>query len=75
MKLTGYPATSAHMAIHSDFAETAANLAQAHEAGSGKTALELADFMQGWLETHINQEDRPLVAHVRAWIGADAASM
>ena len=35
----------------------------------GKTVLELARFMQDWLETHIHEEDRPLVEYLRTWTG------
>ena len=67
MELTDYPAAPDHIAIHSDFARTAQSLAEAYGAGHGKTVLELATFMQDWLETHIQSQDHPLIVHVRVW--------
>jgi hemerythrin-like metal-binding protein len=67
MDLTGYSAADEHRSIHSEFASAAEGLARDYDAGHGKTVLELAAFMQGWLETHIHSEDRPFVVHVRSW--------
>ena len=74
MELTGYPAAAEHIAIHSDFAGAAQELAASYQAGGGKTVLELARFMQDWLETHIKSEDQPLIVHVRAWSESNPSS-
>ena len=69
MEESGYPRAEAHMAIHNDFADAAEELARAYGSGTGTSAVELAIFMQDWLETHIREEDRPLVEYLRAWTG------
>ena len=65
MSATSYPDSERHIAIHREFAQQAVELVAAHTAGHGKSLPELAAFMEDWLHTHINQEDRPLIDHVR----------
>ena len=71
---SGYPRAAEHIALHDDFAESAESFARAHVEGRGKSVVELASFMQEWLETHIRNEDRPFIDHVRAWHGSDAGA-
>ena len=66
MSRTSYPDTEHHVAIHRDFAQQATKMVAEHDAGHGKSVRELAAFMENWLETHIGEEDKPLIAHVRA---------
>ena len=67
MERSGYPQAEQHIAIHNEFTRAAAEMVAAHNAGHGLTARELAQFMENWLEEHIQKEDRPLIGHVRAW--------
>ena len=66
MAQTSYPDSEHHMAVHREFAREATELAAAHDAGHGKSLRELASFMENWLETHIGEEDKRLIHHVRA---------
>jgi hemerythrin-like metal-binding protein len=72
MARSSYPRATEHLAVHADFSAKAVDLARAQAEGSGSSVLELAVFMQDWLELHIHEQDRPLVEHVRAWIVAEA---
>jgi hemerythrin-like metal-binding protein len=65
MERYAYPAAEEHIAIHRDFAQAATGKVTAHLAGETVSLPELAQFMQQWLDTHIDQHDRPLIAHVR----------
>jgi hemerythrin len=66
MQLSAYPRTAAHSAVHREFAEQATGMVAAHLEGHGPTLQDLAEFMQSWLDSHIRDEDQPLIEHVRA---------
>jgi len=66
MEQTSYADAEHHIALHREFARKATELVAAHNAGHGKSLRELASFMEDWLETHIGEEDKRLIRHVRA---------
>jgi hemerythrin len=66
MERSAYPRTAEHRAIHHEFAEAATGMVAAHLEGHGPTLQDLAEFMQSWLDSHIRDEDHPLIEHVRA---------
>jgi hemerythrin len=66
MSRSSYPDAERHMSIHREFAEKATQMVAEHDAGAGMSVRELAAFMEQWLETHIGEEDKRLVEHVRA---------
>jgi hemerythrin-like metal-binding protein len=66
MVRTSYPDAEHHVAAHREFAREATELVEAHDAGHGKSLRDLAEFMENWLETHIGEEDKRLIHHVRA---------
>ena len=66
MARTFYPNAEHHIAVHREFAREATEMVEAHDAGHGKSLRDLASFMENWLETHIDEEDKRLIRHVRA---------
>jgi hemerythrin len=67
MARSSYADAETHRSIHAAFAEQVQGLISANSDGQGRSVLQLAAFMQDWLESHIRGVDRPLVEHLRAW--------
>jgi hemerythrin-like metal-binding protein len=67
MERSSYPLSREHIKLHRAFAQAATEKVAAHLAGHDVTLPELARFMEDWLDEHIEQQDRPLIAHVRKW--------
>lgn len=61
-----YPDTQHHQALHAAFAEEAERLGDECIAGVCLSESGLAEFMLGWLNGHINAEDRRLVEHIQS---------
>jgi hemerythrin-like metal-binding protein len=74
MVRSSYPDAPNHISIHAAFAEEVQTLARAHADGHGDGVLDLATFMQTWLESHIRCVDRPLVEHLRQWRASEPPS-
>jgi hemerythrin len=67
MARSSYPDATSHISIHAAFAEQVQTLERAYADGHGGSVLDLASFMQEWLDSHIRSVDRPLVGHLRQW--------
>jgi hemerythrin-like metal-binding protein len=72
MARSSYPDAPTHISIHAAFAEQAQSLANDYSEGRGMSVIELAAFMQDWLESHIRSVDQPLVGHLREWRESEA---
>ena len=65
MRDTGYAGLEAHRTEHDKLIHQVEDLEQKHAAGSMTISLTVMTFLRTWLEHHISEEDRKLVAHLR----------
>ncbi len=65
MRDTGYPELEAHRTEHTNLLQQVRELEAKHAAGSMTLSLTVMAFLKGWLEHHILEVDRKLVAHLK----------
>lgn len=64
MEDTNYPEVAAHRTEHGDLVRQVRELEEKHAAGSMTLSLTVMTFLKDWLEHHIGEVDRKLVAHL-----------
>lgn len=64
MRDTDYPGVAAHTAEHDGLVRQVKELEEKHAAGSMTLSLTVMTFLKDWLEHHIGEVDRRLVAHL-----------
>lgn len=73
MARSGYPGAEAHRALHDGLRADIARMLEAHRLDPASVSEEMPTFLSDWLISHIGEEDRALVRHLRAGPDADGA--
>lgn len=64
MQRVNFPDIARHKQLHADFEREAEALSEEYLAGAEVSPETLVEFLQDWLATHIDDEDRRIVSHI-----------
>lgn len=73
MEASAFPGLLRHRQLHQQFTARVADLERQHTAGQMALSLTIFRFLKDWLATHIDQEDRRVVDHLRTWESRERA--
>ena len=73
MEASAFPGLLRHRQLHQQFTARVADLERQHTAGQMALSLTIFRFLKDWLTTHIDQEDRRVVGHLRTWESRERA--
>ncbi len=65
MARSGYPGTDTHRALHDELRADVARMVEAHRTDPASVSEEMPTFLSDWLISHIGEQDRALVRHLR----------
>ncbi len=66
---TGYPNTATHVAEHEKLKKQVSELRHNFSLGNATVTNELMTFLRSWLVSHIMEQDKAYVSHLKAgWI-------
>ena len=66
MEAFAYPATAEHRAEHAALVKQVQDLTERHQTGNMTISITVLQFLKHWLEVHISDHDRRLVAALKA---------